>query len=268
MKIGVIGGGVVGAAIAKCYDGWNPAEAGPDCEATVWDVNPLRRYPAGQQSHHRACSADVVFVCLPEGRLDDFFKARDVSPSTVNYVIKSTCPIGTTRRLAQTYGLKNIVHSPEFLTERTADHDAAYPQINVIGLVDKDAPWLVNLYRNRFPGVPVRAMAAEESEAVKLFMNGFFAVKVAYWNEVAALADGLGIGYNVIREAIVAEGRVHPLHTLVPGPDGKKGFAGRCLPKDLEHLRREIESRGMRAYVTGAAAYRNRYVDRPRGGGE
>ena len=28
-------------------------------------------------------------------------------------------------------------------------------------------------------------------------------------------------------------GWVNPMHTMVPGPDGKFGFGGKCFPKDM-----------------------------------
>lgn len=267
MRIGIIGGGVVGRATARTYIGWQGTEV------AVWDVVPERRTVP---SHHDACACDVVFVCLPETELDKFFGQSDVSPSRVNYVIRSTCPIGTTRRLATEYGLRNVVHSPEFLTERCAQLDAMTPARNIVGIPGPDGGGTVlDLYRARFPHVPVRVMTSDESEAVKLFTNGFYAVKVAYWNEVRALADKLGLDWDRVIGGVLSGGTIHPLHTQVPGPDGRRGFGGRCIPKDLETL---IDLQTDMAFKTGgssspvwpavtqATLTRNQNYDRKEGG--
>jgi len=32
---------------------------------------------------------------------------------------------------------------------------------------------------------------------------------------------------------MLSSGRINPMHTLVPGIDGKVGFGGKCFPKDI-----------------------------------
>jgi UDP-glucose 6-dehydrogenase len=39
--------------------------------------------------------------------------------------------------------------------------------------------------------------------------------------------------YNNIIKAIACDPRIGRGHTFVPGYDGKKGFGGACLPKDI-----------------------------------
>ena len=91
-------------------------------------------------------------------------------------------------------------------------------------------------------------MSSDESEAVKLFQNSFFAVKVAFWNECNQLASKLGLDWQVVMNAILADGRISPSHTNVPGPDGKYGFGGECLPKDLASLASQMINEGMHSY--------------------
>lgn len=233
MKIGVVGGGVTGSATAAAWRG--------HCdEVRVYDTDPARRTC---DDAFTALKCDAVFVCLPETAVDGFFEAVTVGGhddrKTRNYVLRSTVPVGTTRRLAERYGLPNLVHSPEFLTERTAAEDAANPRLNVIGVSAGDnsaGKRLYRLYGKRWPGVPIRTMKSDESELVKLALNGFFATKVAFWNEVESYCRAAGIDYETVRAACVAEGRVGDLHTRVPGPDGGRGFGGKCLPKDLVQL--------------------------------
>lgn len=290
MKIGVVGGGTVGHATARCF-----MEHG---EVRVYDTVPERR----THSLTEVTSCDLVFVCLPTPPIKERQKLADeimtepgeaVLPCDfsrpagttagcdlsyiedffewhrgfkANFVLRSTVPIGTTRRLAEKYDLPNLVHSPEFLTARCAVTDAQIPARNIIGYssdwqASKTGHPIESLYYSRFPGVPCLAMSSDESEAVKLFQNGFFAVKVAYFNEINSLATKLGLNWEVVVSAILADGRIAHSHTKVPGPDGNYGFGGACLPKDLDNLRGCFRDAGVVETICSAARLRNEHYD-------
>ena len=159
---------------------------------------------------------------------------------SANFILKSTVPIGTTRRLAHEYGLTNLVHCPEFLNSRTAIWDAQNPTQVLLGYVDwkrqSSGSLISSAMTARFPGVPIRELHSEETEAAKLFINAFGAAKVALFNEFKQLCDAEGLSWDDVREAMLGDGRIHPQWTQVPGPDGKPGFGGKCLPKDLDQL--------------------------------
>jgi UDP-glucose 6-dehydrogenase len=110
--------------------------------------------------------------------------------------------------------------------------DAQIPSRNVIGGYSCDAyDYCKSLYNHRFPGTPLFAMrTSEESEAIKLFTNGFFAVKISYFNEIEKLVASHDWNWGRILNAIIADGRITRSHTMVPGPDGLAGYGGRCLP--------------------------------------
>lgn len=267
-RIGIAGGGVVGSAIARAYSDDGFAEVG------TWDIVPERRTHGIDELVR---NTDLIFVCLPTPQLqgslacdvsivEKFFAS--VAGLKNNFVLRSTVPIGTTRRLATEYELPNLVHSPEFLTARTAVHDARHPRLNVIGAVagkpsETDGA-LFKLYQQRFPLVDMALLTSDESEGMKLAMNSFFAVKVAFWNETYQLFKALGVNYSEVIEAIVAEGRVGELHTEVPGPDGKLGFGGACLPKDLASFVHQLNAQNVEHHVAIGALTRN-LNDRDRG---
>lgn len=261
MKIGVIGGGVVGRATARTYLEWAD-------EVRVYDVIPERATHTLQQV--KDCG--IVFLCLPTPESKDGSGECDLSSlyhffenekgSAVPYVIKSTVPIGTTKRLANLYGIRNLCHSPEFLTARCAEVDAKIPGQNIVGRVSQDYDFasynLACLYEKRFPGVAIRYMISDESEAVKLMLNSFFAVKVAFFNEMSVLARALSLNWETVLTSVLADGRITANHTRVPGPDGKYGFGGTCLPKDLASMVCHLRSSGITPHVTNAALTRNR----------
>jgi len=60
----------------------------------------------------------------------------------------------------------------------------------------------------------------------------------------------------------VSDGRVGDSHTLVPGPDGKKGFGGSCFPKDINAFMTFSESLGFTPH-TIAGAWKTNLEVRP-----
>lgn len=238
MRIGIIGNGIVGNATARCYMEHH--------EVRVWDAVREKRTT---NNFRDILDCGIIFVCLPTDAVEYFFRSHYTLHTECNYVLKSTVSIGTTRRLREEYGLVNLVHSPEFLTERCAVTDAQLPARNIVGAVQLGTTWrersvcsvvLEELYKNRFPGVPVHVVTSDESEAIKLFTNAFFATKVTFFNEMFELAAALHLDWNSVLGGILSDGRISHSHTQVPGPDGKMGFGGKCLPKDLAMLVKQL----------------------------
>lgn len=281
MNIGIIGGGVVGDATAYSFREFH-------C-VIVYDILSERStrtipYRTPKEILARVLAADIVFICLPTPQktnslecdtsiLDDFLASisKEGSFKDVNFVLKSTVPVGYTRHAREVFGLPNLVHSPEFLTARTAREDACNPTRLIIGnsVTGYEKPYgspllwsagnraaeLLNiLYHQRWPNVPIFLLSSDESEAVKLFQNAFSAVKIAFFNEIRAFADDLDLEWDRVMTALLAGGWISPMHTQVPGPDGKFGFGGTCLPKDLANL---VYLLGDWAVVTKAALIRN-----------
>lgn len=259
MKIGIIGGGMVGRATARCFV--------ENHEIRIYDK-------VAERSTHSMeevlCESEIIFVCLPTPStptgqadltyLEEFFAHCGGLLHNKNFVLKSTVPIGTTKRLALKYKLTNLVHSPEFLTARCSLVDAQTPARNIVGFVRgagrqtiDAATRLKELYESRFKGVQVQTMSSDESEAVKLFTNGFFSVKLAYFNEIYSLVSKLGLCWDTIQAGMLSDGRITHSHTQVPGPDGKVGFGGACLPKDLNNLVHNFYDQGLSPHVCGAA---------------
>jgi len=266
MKIGVIGGGTVGRATARAF-------VEHVDEVRVYDVVKERRTTDDLDS---ILETDLVFLCLPTPQkkdslecnveiVENFVDAIPTSYRDNSIVLRSTVPIGTTRRLADQYGLTGLVHSPEFLTARCAVTDAHLPSRNIIGYpIDKDRyvdlqyhP-VHSLYERRYRGIPVYSMTSDESEAVKLFTNGFFATKIGYFNEIYQLSQNLGLDWGRVMEGVLSDGRIAHSHTQVPGPDKKLGFGGICLPKDLASLKYQLLNNGCGLGVVDAVYEKNR----------
>ena len=154
-------------------------------------------------------------------------------------VIKSTIEINTMEYLMEKYPLKYI-HNPEFLTARTAAHDFHHQEHIVLGITsgmqDEEIELLQNFYKQYYPDTLISICKAKESETMKLFCNNFYAMKVQIMNEFYALCQELNIDYDVVTQLMINNRWINPMHTTVPGPDGKLSYGGYCFPKDTNAL--------------------------------
>jgi UDPglucose 6-dehydrogenase len=237
MKIGVIGNGFVGSAVASGFNQYN---------VKVFDKNPN----LSTHTLKDVISQDFVFICVPTPMKDimgddcnlsiieSCFRDIEKIGSNAILIIKSTVPIGTTLRLQSEYGALNIIHSPEFLTAKFAKEDFLNADRHIIGYTNKESNGIqaLNLFQKTFPNIPCLIMKSVESESVKYIANCFFATKVSFFNEIYLLIEKLGLDWNSIIKGVTGDRRIGYSHYQVPGHDGDKGFGGACFPKDLNAL--------------------------------
>ena len=76
-------------------------------------------------------------------------------------------------------------------------------------------------------------MTPQEASFVKYAINSYLGMKVTFFHQLYDAALDFGSSPNRIINAVAADKRVGYSHTRVPGFDGKKGFGGACLPKDM-----------------------------------
>ena len=261
ISLGVIGNGFVGSAAVHGFNHHVKS-------VKVFDKDESRR----SHSLKETLDQDIVFVCLPtpmslsqQGKCDlsiveSFFAEASVLSPSCTFVIKSTVPIGTTSKLQKKYDKLKILHSPEFLTARTALLDFITPSRNIVGYPKDfysklhDTPnKVVELFEKRFPGIKTFLMDSESTEMIKYVANCFFATKISYFNEVKLLCDKLDLDYNKIMEGVLSDGRIGISHYQVPGHDGKFGFGGTCFPKDINSFINLMKSNNLDPKVLQAA---------------
>lgn len=237
MKIGIIGVGVVGGAMMKSF-----LENGVD-------VVSYDKYK-NIGNFTNILNASIVFLSLPtlyntEMQSYDKSALHEICEqlSENNYkglvVIKSTVEPTTSQTFADKYKL-NIFHNPEFLTSYTAYEDFRDQSHIVIGYTNNitqlQIDMLVNFYKVYYPKAEHSLCKSTESESVKIFCNCFYSVKIQYFNELYLLCKKLGIEYNFVKDMMLKNNWINPMHTVVPGTDGKLGFGGMCFPKDTNAL--------------------------------
>ncbi len=168
--------------------------------------------------------------------------AKDIAPhlSPESIVVdKSTVPVGTARMVKKIL-LENgapesveVVSNPEFLREGSAVGDFLNPDRVVIGSdTAKAAETLKMVYHPLVDeGHDFLITSPEAAELIKYASNAFLAVKLTFINEIALLADKIGIDALEVAKGIGLDKRIGKKY-LRPGP----GFGGSCLPKDTHGL--------------------------------
>ena len=71
---------------------------------------------------------------------------------------------------------------------------------------------------------------------MKIFVNSFYASKIQLFNEYYLLCQNNGSDYNKIVKLMLKNKWINPMHTMVPGTDGKLSYGGACFPKDTNAL--------------------------------
>jgi UDPglucose 6-dehydrogenase len=185
-------------------------------------------------------------------------------------VMKSTVPVGTNHQVLEvirTELIKNgrehlapLVHAvslPEFLAEGHALSDFLHPTRIVIGADDPVAASVVERLHEGISGPRVR-VATKDAELIKHAANALLATKVSFINEIATLAERVGVDVRNVAHGIGLDPRIGP-HFLNAGI----GFGGSCLPKDIGALHQIAGHNGYEFKLLSAAIeVNNRQRDR------
>ena len=252
--ISVIGLGFVGGSMKKSFELKGEYVTGYD------------KYKENTDSFEDCLKSDIVFLTLPtifdEDKMTyDKSAIHEVCGNLEknNYqgivVIKSTVEPTTTEGLAKKYNLK-FVNNPEFLTSATAFEDFHNQNHIVLGksenVQESDMDVLENFYKKNYPHAEISRCTCTESESMKCFVNCFYAVKIQFFNELYILCQKMGCDYNNVKNLMLKNKWINPMHTNVPGSDGKLSYGGNCFPKDTNALVEYMKRQGVTCKVLEA----------------
>jgi len=239
LKIGCIGQGFVGKNYAD------------DLESRDFTVVRYSQEPEYIRNREEIASCDIVLIAVPTPTTTKGFDSSIVE-SVLSLVgkgrvalIKSTMLPGTTRDLAEKFPDIYVMHSPEFLREKTAAHDVQHPERNIIGIPNNAPEWslraeqVLSIFR---PAPFSKIMDAESAELIKYMSNCFLMSKVVFFNIMYDIANELCLDWDQIKESVAADSRIGASHTEIihrsdHDDESRRGAGGRCFVKDFAAMR-------------------------------
>ncbi|KKR49081.1 MAG: UDP-glucose/GDP-mannose dehydrogenase dimerization [Candidatus Magasanikbacteria bacterium GW2011_GWC2_40_17] len=252
-KIGIVGVGMVGGSLSRYFQ-------------EIKKIDPiLFDPPKGFNDVEKLNQADIVFICVPtpynevscsfdNKHLDEAF---EVLQGQKIVVIKSTVLPGTTAEYQKKFPQHKILFNPEFLTEVTADYDTKNPHRQILGVTDQSNNVAEKVLALLAKAPFEKIIKAEEAELVKYYNNCFYALKVAFVNQIYDLCQKLNVNYDVVKDCAKAEPMMGTNHFEV-FHKGFRGYGGKCLPKDVRSLIKLGDEIGVNlSLLKTAEAYNN-----------
>ena len=253
MKISIIGNGFVGNAIYETMKYFY--------DFCVYDIDENKSYNTFQEVN----DTNIIFVCVPTpmSYKDGSFDLSIMKEAINNLsdgkilIIKSTITPSAAEEIILEYPQHDFVFNPEFLSEKTAVADFKNQKRIVLGGDPNIVSLVSALYVKAFPHCEYIKTDYKTACFTKYLCNCFFAAKVALMNEFYQIASSEGVCWGTAMQGFVASGWVNPMHTIVPGTDGKFGFGGKCFPKDINAFIKYSESNGVDPTILKASWAKN-----------
>lgn len=254
-KIGIIGLGFVGNAVASSY------------QHSLIDIVIIDPAKGHNNTYEDIKDTSAVFVCVPSPQGDDGSCDTSILESVLQelknikyegvIISKVTAPPSVYEQLQKEH--TNLVHVPEFLTAANAVDDYLNGEFCFIGgsvkAFKNEAERIIRMGQKKLN--QVGHCSIQEASLAKYTLNCFLATKVIFMNEVAKLAEANNCNWPNISMMVSWDPRIGNTHMQVPGPDGQYGFGGMCFPKDTSAMLKFAEQADQQMNVLEAAVKKN-----------
>lgn len=181
-----------------------------------------------RQSKDSIVKADIYWLALESNEFELAEKIigqlRGLRSMKILVVSQCNFSVGATASLQSHLGnAGDVVYMPDNLQEGVALKGFSTPKRIILGL-DNDAALakvkaLLRPFSSKLEGLQI--MSSREAEFTKFAITGMLAIRLGYINELANLADQLGVDISVVQDGMGADSRIGR-HYLSPGC----GFGG------------------------------------------
>lgn len=165
---------------------------------------------------------DISYINSAIETIQPFLKLGDL------ILIESTCPIGTTEKLAKKLNsitpCVNIAYCPERVLPGNILYELVHNDRIVGGVNEISTLKAANFYKSFTKG-EILTTNSRTAEAVKLAENAFRDVNIAYANELSIIFDNINLD---VKEVIKLANKHPRVQILQPGP----GVGGHCIAVD------------------------------------
>jgi nucleotide sugar dehydrogenase len=242
--IGIIGYGMVGKAVEYGFSKTTAIISDPQYNSTtVADVV--------------AANPDAIFVCVPTPTDSTNYIVLTSILDTISVLGYKGITVVKSTVLPQYLKRFDVVYNPEFLSRATSFEDFVDPPMLLIG-GDRGFELLQLYEKDSIVDTPYKFLLDIPTTAfIKYTMNTFYALKVTFMNEMSDVADRMGANYETAATILAHHPWMGTHHFHVPGPDGKRGFGGPCLPKDTQAIVKEYDVELLKLALTLNDKYRN-----------
>lgn len=265
-------------------------------QVTFYDIDKSKTFSLREEGYNVASSisevlsnSNITFVCvntptrgnlynhkIENGSYQDLSQILSVLPEISSslssnsrrrqlLVFRSTLLPGTMRNIVVDYFERNcsksigkdfdVCYNPEFLRQKSALEDFFEPGRVVIGEGTKGSSTpLVEIFRVLTSNIIITGY--EEAEMIKYASNGFLALKISYFNEIAMVCKMLGIDDKTVSRGVALDSRIGSYGVI-----GGMPFGGACLPKDTAALTSFLRKLGIRPDLIETAVQINNEIE-------
>ncbi len=235
MKIGIVGYGFVGKALAEAFtDDVEIYKVDPKLNTFINDLKDFQ--------------PNFIFICLPTPMNNDgsqdisilkdtLLELKNISLDQI-LVLKSTVHPGNIDEIKSIH--PRFIYNPEFLREKHAKEDFINSNLIVFGGDKETSNLVAEVYLNYTKCINKDYVFTDAITAslIKYTINSFLATKVIFFNEIKNLFESIDANesWENFIKYLSKDERIGSSHMAVPGHDGRFGFGGACLPKDTNAL--------------------------------